>query len=66
MNTRGKDLKVGDTIAIWYAGGRGTITELAPYTGPLTCWPEGARVASFAQTNLGMTIPNDAVETVIA
>lgn len=51
----GADLRVGDTIEVWWAGNRDTITALRPYTGPLACL-EGARLADFALLKTGMTI----------
>lgn len=51
----GADLRVGDTIEVWWAGNRDTITALQPYTGPLVCLA-GARLADFALLKTGMTI----------
>lgn len=51
----GADLRVGDTIEVWWAGNRDTITALRPYTGPLACL-KGARLADFALLKTGMTI----------
>ena len=63
----GNELQVGDTIAVWWAGGRDTITELRPYTGPLSnLFPYGAQIASFAVNRSGMTIDNGDVYEVIA
>jgi len=55
----GKDLKVGDTIGVWWSGGRDRITRLTPYRGPLEyLWENdgGARIADFAVNRTGMTI----------
>lgn len=55
----GKQLKVGDTIKVWWSGGRDTITALRPYNGPLEyLWAKdgGARLADFALNKSGMTI----------
>lgn len=55
----GKQLKVGDTIEVWWGNGRDTITRLLPYNGPLAyIWAEhgGARLADFALNKTGMTI----------
>lgn len=51
----GADLRVGDTIEVWWAGNRDTITALRPYTGPLACL-KGGRLAEFALLKTGMTI----------
>lgn len=51
----GAELRVGDTIEVWWAGNRDTITALRPYTGPLACL-RGARLAEFALLRTGMTI----------
>lgn len=56
---RGRDLKVGDTIQVWWAPRRDIITKLIPYHGPLAyLWDKdgGARLASFALLKTGMTI----------
>ena len=53
----GKELKVGDTIEVWW--GRDRITALRPYNGPLAhLWADqgGARLADFALNKTGMTI----------
>jgi hypothetical protein len=51
----GKNLKVGDTIKVWWKSGRDTITKLEPYVGNL---PEckKAQMESFALFRTGMTI----------
>ena len=55
----GSELKVGDTILVWFSGGRDTITKLEPYRGPLAhLFPAGAQLASFALNRTGMTIDN--------
>jgi len=60
MIVRGADLKVGDTIEVWWLPHRDTITGLRPYDGPLNyLWPDGARLAEFALNQCGMTIPNE-------
>lgn len=51
----GANLRVGDTIEVWWAGNRDTVTALRPYTGPLACL-KGARLAEFALLKTGMTI----------
>lgn len=57
----GAQLKVGDTIEIWWGSGRDTIVSLEPYCGSLThLWGGKARIASFANLKTGMTIdPNE-------
>jgi len=58
MMIDGKDLKIGDTIKVWWSPKRDTILSLEPYEGPLECL-DGARVAHFAILETGMTIPAD-------
>lgn len=63
----GKDLRVGDTIEVWWTPRRDTITDLRPYTGKLaSLWPTGARIAGFAICATGMTIGNDEQYDLIA
>jgi hypothetical protein len=67
LYVRGSELKVGDTIEVWWSMKRDTITALKPYKGPLEyLWPEGARSAKFAVSTLGMTIEPHAAFTVVA
>lgn len=62
----GSALKVGDTIEVWWAPRRDTITALRPYTGPLAQhFPQGAQLAEFALCKLGMTIDNGEIYEVI-
>jgi len=62
LNTQtvsGRDLRVGDTIEVWWAPHRDTIIDLVPYEGPLKyLWEEdgGAQVAAFGLNKIGMTI----------
>jgi hypothetical protein len=49
------ELRVGDTIEVWWQPGRDTITKLRPYTGPLECL-KGGWIAEFAILRTGMTI----------
>jgi len=56
ITLRGKDLRVGDTVEVWWSPRRDTITALRPYTGPLKCFKHGARIADFAISRTGMTI----------
>jgi hypothetical protein len=51
----GADLRVGDTLEVWWTGNRDTITAIRAYTGPLACL-KGARLADFALLRTGMTI----------
>jgi hypothetical protein len=51
----GKDLRVGDTIGVWWQARRDTITELVPYRGKLDL-PAGTMLATFAVFKTGMTI----------
>ena len=56
----GADLRVGDTIEVWWRPRRDTITELREYTGRLRhLWKRGARLASFGICKSGMTCGND-------
>lgn len=56
----GSELKVGDTINVWWHPHRDTILGLRPYTGPLAhIFPKGAQLADFALNRSGMTIEND-------
>ena len=59
IRRRGADLKVGDTIRVWWGIGRDTIIDLRPYSGPLTCFSNGAFLAEFALNPVGMTIESD-------
>lgn len=63
----GGELKVGDTIEVWWQPNRDTITELVPYTGKLAhLFPEGAQLASFLILRTGMTIDNSDIYERIA
>jgi hypothetical protein len=58
----GSELKVGDTITVWWGSNRDTIIGLVPYVefSPLmSLFPNGARIATFAINQGGMTIEND-------
>lgn len=52
---KGTDLRIGDTVDVWWGVGRDTIVSMRPYTGPLAELA-GARVAEFAVNQRGMTI----------
>jgi len=55
----GNDLRIGDTIEVWWAPNRDTIIGLAPYKGPLEhLWSKygGAAIGRFALMKGGMTI----------
>ena len=55
----GSELRVGDTIEVWWTPHCDTITGLRPYRGPLEyLFPKGAQIASFALNRSGMTIDN--------
>ena len=55
----GADLRVGDTIEVWWTPNRDLITSLRPYNGPLAhLFPHGAQLAEFALLRSGMTIDN--------
>lgn len=62
----GRELKPGDVIETWWQPTRDTITALEPYAGPLTCFKDGARIASFAMNRCGMTIDNGDLFNVVA
>lgn len=75
VQTKGSDLKVGQTIKVWWSSSQrragkppneDTITELTPYKGPLSyLFPQGAQIAVFAHCP-GMTIDNsDYYEVVV-
>jgi len=67
MRLQGSELKVGDTIEVWWAPRRDTITELKPYNGPLAyLFKGGAQLATFALHKSGMTIDNADSYDVIA
>lgn len=55
MRTLGKDLRVGDTIEVWWEPREDTITKLVPYTGSIAVL-KGAQLADFEVLNTGMTI----------
>lgn len=60
MTVYGSELKVGDTIEVWWRPQRDTIVSLKPYTGPLSyLFPKGAQIAIFALLKTGMTIDNN-------
>jgi len=69
QRTRGRQLRVGDTIEVWWGNGRDTITGLRPYNGPLShLWDRyggGARLADFAVNKVGMTIEPQIVFSVV-
>jgi len=70
----GKNLKVGNTIKVWWdRSDRGAkpnedkIVKLTKYDGPLNhIFKHGARIAEFAYSKVGMTIPNDEVYEVVS
>lgn len=64
---RGSELRVGDTIEVWWAPRRDTIVGLGRYAGPLEyLFPAGAQIATFALLSTGMTIDNDDVYELVA
>ena len=59
MKVLGKDLKIGDTIKVWWSPNEDTIVSLKPYTGSLKhLFKDGAQLASFRLYRPGMTIDN--------
>lgn len=64
---KGSALRVGDTLSVWWAGGRDTITAIRPYHGTsASLFPEGAQIASFAINQGGMTVLNGDLYEVVA
>jgi hypothetical protein len=67
--TTGRQLRVGDTIEVWWGNGRDTITGLRPYNGPLShLWDRyggGVRLADFAINKVGMTIEPQMIYNVL-
>lgn len=62
MRKRGKDLRAGDVIKVWWNPGTDRIDRLVPYTGTLIeLLGRGTRIASFALNPIGMTIPPDEI-----
>lgn len=56
LTLAGSELRVGDTIKVWWKPGQDTILSLEPYRGPYEHGIlKGARIASFA-IGPGMTI----------
>jgi hypothetical protein len=56
MRARGKDLREGDIIEVWWKPGREQIIELLPYTGPfdfICC------IAKFGVSPVGMSIESE-------
>ncbi len=67
MQKTTQELKVGDTIEVWWKPGRDTIIGLRPYRGPLgNVIGSGSRLAEFALNKTGMTCCEGDVFTVIA
>jgi hypothetical protein len=61
------ELRVGDTIEVWWQPNRDTITDLYPYQGPYEkTILEGAQIAEFAILKSGMTIEKGSQYVVIA
>lgn len=71
MRKLGKNLKVGDTIEVWWSPTNGkanqdTITRLEKYNGSLAyLWPKGAKLAYFLYNKTGMTIDNSDYFTIV-
>jgi hypothetical protein len=61
------ELRVGDTIEVWWQPNRDTITAIYPYRGPYEkTILEGAIIAEFAILKSGMTIEKGSRYVVIA
>lgn len=59
-------LKVGDTIEVWWRPGRDTITALKPYDGALLeTLGKGTKLADFALNKFGMTLEAGAIFEVV-
>lgn len=62
-----EELRVGDTIEVWWNGNRDTITAIEQYNGPLLpCLGEKTRIAYFAYLKGGMTIVEGEQHVLIA
>jgi len=48
------ELKIGDTIEVWWAPRKDRIVNIRPYDGMLDCM-KGGFILEFAQNNTGMT-----------
>jgi len=56
----GRELRVGDWVAVWWRPYLDVITHLEPYDGKLGhAWPNGAQIATFEVNKTGSTIGND-------
>lgn len=66
QRVKGSDLKVGDTLVVWWSlvdrgakRNRDIIRKLTPYTGPLRhLFSDGAQLSDFQFSRAGMTIEN--------
>lgn len=66
MTKTTEQLRVGDTIEVWWTPGRDTITALKPYGGSLLeTLGLGTKIAEFALSKTGMTLEAGAVFKVI-
>lgn len=54
MQVKAEDLRVGDTIEVWWKSGRDTILEIKPYIGDLADIMCG--IATFAVWGIGMSL----------
>lgn len=64
----GAQLKVGDTIKVWWTPGKDTIIKLTSYNGVYKNLPgwEGVKIAEFVIFKTGMTIfPGEMQERII-
>ena len=60
VNETWGNVRVGDTVKVWWAPRRDTVTAFEPYDGKLAhFWPAGVRIARFAILTGGMTVGND-------
>lgn len=64
---KGKDLRVGMVLRVWWGYKRDTIMGIVPYVGPLAGeFPEGASIVRFALCQDGMTVDHAADCEVVA
>ena len=63
MQARAEDLRVGDTIEVWWKPGQDTITSIKPYVGNLSGIMCG--VATFALSEIGMSLESGSFHEVM-
>lgn len=56
-NKSGSEVKVGDTLKVWFNGGEAQVKALQPYGGPLLdLLGEGSQMASFHACPVEMSL----------